>query len=225
HEEPGRQIETPRALFDLWIDAAEEAYAGIALSEEFRQVYGRMVDAQMRLRAGMQRPVEQMCSTLGMPTRTEVDAAHREIVELERALRRLRDAVEGGPMPAAPAAPRDGARRAAKAQSGASKSVRAADKAPDASPSGGGARKASTKAAPGQSASTKAASKKTPSKAASSQKASSKTGSSKSPSSRPAPRKAAARTQVQSAKPAKPAAKGKPATRAARKLAPRPSVS
>src|SRR5690606_11360928 len=167
-----------------------------------------MVDAQMRLRAGMQRQVEQMCSTLGMPTRTEVDAAHRKIVELERALRRLRDAVEGGPMPAAPASPRQGARRdAAKTQSGASKSVRAADKAPDASPSGGGARKASTKAVPGQSASTKAASKKTPSKAASSQKASSKTGSSKSPSSRPAPRKAAARKHVRPAKSAKPAAK------------------
>ena len=226
HEEPGRQIETPRALFDLWIDAAEEAYAGIALSEEFRQVYGRMVDAQMRLRAGMQRQVEQMCSTLGMPTRTEVDAAHRKIVELERALRRLRDAVEGGPMPAAPASPRQGARRdAVKTQSGASKSVRAADKAPDASPSGGVARKASTKAAPGQSASSQAASKKTPSKAASSQKASSKTGSKKSTSNRPAPRKAAPRKQVQAAKPAKPAAKGRSATRAARKLAPRPSVS
>ena len=38
-EEPGRQIESARALYDLWIDAAEEAYAEIALSEEFREVY------------------------------------------------------------------------------------------------------------------------------------------------------------------------------------------
>lgn len=102
HEEPGRQIETPRALFDLWIDAAEEAYAEIALSQEFRHAYAQLVDAQMRLRAGVQREVEQACTTLGMPTRTEVDAAHRKIVELERAMRRLRDAAEGGPAPAAP---------------------------------------------------------------------------------------------------------------------------
>src|SRR5690606_32762441 len=40
-EEPGRQIDSPRALFDLWIDAAEEAYAEIALSREFREAYGR----------------------------------------------------------------------------------------------------------------------------------------------------------------------------------------
>jgi len=30
--EPGRQLKSARALFDLWIDAAEEAYAEVALS-------------------------------------------------------------------------------------------------------------------------------------------------------------------------------------------------
>ena len=91
-EEPGRQLTSARALFDLWIDAAEEAYAEIALSPEFREVYGARVNAQMRLRGGVQREIEQMSAMLGMPTRTEVDAAHRKIAELERALRRMRDA-------------------------------------------------------------------------------------------------------------------------------------
>jgi hypothetical protein len=91
-EEPGRQLTSARALFDLWIDAAEEAYAGVALSPEFREVYGAMVNAQMRLRSGIQREVERVCETFGMPTRTEVDAAHRKIAELERMLRRMRDA-------------------------------------------------------------------------------------------------------------------------------------
>lgn len=92
--EPGKQIESTRALFDLWIDAAEEAYAEIALSERFRDAYGALVDAQMRLRAGVQREVEQLGQLLGTPTRSEVDAAHRKIVELERELRRMRDAVD-----------------------------------------------------------------------------------------------------------------------------------
>ena len=91
-EEPGRQLTSARALFDLWIDAAEEAYAQVALSPEFREVYGAYVNAQMRLRNGMQREVEQACAAMGMPTRTEVDAAHRKIAELERVLRRMRDA-------------------------------------------------------------------------------------------------------------------------------------
>ncbi|MDH5823488.1 class III poly(R)-hydroxyalkanoic acid synthase subunit PhaE [Luteimonas sp. RD2P54] len=99
-EEPGRQIESPRALFDLWIDAAEEAYAEIALSEEFRAVYGRLVNAQMRLRAGIQREVEQVSAMFGMPTRSELDGAHRKIVELERAVRRMRDQARPAPAPA-----------------------------------------------------------------------------------------------------------------------------
>jgi len=101
-EEPGRQVTSARALFDLWIDAAEEAYAGIALSPEFRKVYGARVNAQMRVRQGMQREVEQMSAMFGMPTHTEVDAAHRKIAELERLVRRMRDPVE--PAAAKPAA-------------------------------------------------------------------------------------------------------------------------
>lgn len=91
--EPGRQLQSARALFDLWIDAAEEAYAEIALSAGFRKVYGELVNAQMRVRAGIQNEVERMCGMFGMPGRTEVDSAHRKIAELERQLRRLRDAV------------------------------------------------------------------------------------------------------------------------------------
>lgn len=90
----GDKLESARALFDLWIDAAEEAYADVALSPEYRKAYGALVNAQMRLRAGVQREVEQTSGQFGMPTRTEVDAAHRKIAELERELRRLRDAVE-----------------------------------------------------------------------------------------------------------------------------------
>ncbi|HST43645.1 MAG TPA: class III poly(R)-hydroxyalkanoic acid synthase subunit PhaE [Luteimonas sp.] len=90
-EAPGLQIRSTRALFDLWIEAAEEAYAESALSPGFREAYGRMVNAQMRLRAAVQGEVEQVTGQLGMPTRSELDGAHRKIAELERAVRRLRD--------------------------------------------------------------------------------------------------------------------------------------
>ncbi len=90
-EEPGRQLTTARALFDLWIDAAEEAYARIALSPEFRKVYGARVNAQMRLRQRVQGEVEQMGAMFGMPTRSDLDAAFRKIDALERALRKMRD--------------------------------------------------------------------------------------------------------------------------------------
>ncbi|MEO8365081.1 MAG: class III poly(R)-hydroxyalkanoic acid synthase subunit PhaE [Pseudoxanthomonas sp.] len=114
HEGPGRQITSARALFDLWIDSAEQAYAAIALSAEFRKVYGALTNAQMRLRAAIQLEVEHMTGMFGMPTRTEIDSAHRKIADLERTLRRAAAAAaravsEPGPTraggPAGPAKP------------------------------------------------------------------------------------------------------------------------
>jgi len=95
--EPGRQLQNARALFDLWIDAAEEAYAQVAMSDDFRHVYGGLANAQAGLRLAVQREVEQVCALFGMPTRTEVDSAHRKIVELERALRKAARAQAAAP--------------------------------------------------------------------------------------------------------------------------------
>ncbi|MGN6512464.1 MAG: class III poly(R)-hydroxyalkanoic acid synthase subunit PhaE, partial [Lysobacteraceae bacterium] len=99
HAQPGRQLGSARALFDLWIDACEEAYAEVALSAEFRAAWAALVNAQMGLRAGVQKEVEFAAGLLGMPTRTEVDAAHRKIAGLERAVRELRDALDARPQP------------------------------------------------------------------------------------------------------------------------------
>lgn len=97
HEAPGSQLTSARALFDLWIEAAEEAYSAIALSEEFREVYAEFANAHMRLRAALQQEVEKVCEQFGMPTRTEMDAAHRRIAELERILRRMATRDEAPP--------------------------------------------------------------------------------------------------------------------------------
>lgn len=95
HEAPGRQLGSLRAIYDLWIDAAEEAYAEVALSAEFGAAYGEMVNAQMRLRAANQDAVERVCRELGMPTRSEVTAAHRKVHALERSVRALRAELAG----------------------------------------------------------------------------------------------------------------------------------
>lgn len=86
-EQPGRQIESARALYDVWIDAAEEAFAGVAMSPEYRAVYGDLVNSQMRVRAGINAEVERIAAQFGLPTRTEVDSMARQLHELRRALR------------------------------------------------------------------------------------------------------------------------------------------
>jgi class III poly(R)-hydroxyalkanoic acid synthase PhaE subunit len=90
--EPGRQIDSVRALYDLWVDAAEEAYAEVALSQEFRKVYGDVVNAQMRVRSQLQQEVERIGVDLGMPTRTELNSVHKRLHDLRRELRASQEA-------------------------------------------------------------------------------------------------------------------------------------
>lgn len=85
--EPGRQLDSVRALYDLWVDSAEEAYAEIALTDEFRKVYGDVVNSQMRVRSQMQQEVERIGVDLGMPTRTELNSVHKRLHDLRRELR------------------------------------------------------------------------------------------------------------------------------------------
>lgn len=77
-------IESMKALYDLWVDAVEEAYAEIALSDEFRAAYGEMVNTQMRVRQMQQRQTAQWCRELGMPTREEVSALGERLQQLRR---------------------------------------------------------------------------------------------------------------------------------------------
>jgi class III poly(R)-hydroxyalkanoic acid synthase PhaE subunit len=86
-EQPGRQIDSMRALYDLWVDAAEEGYAEIALSHEFREVYGAMVNAQMRVRSQVQQDVERMAADFGMPTRSEINSIGERLQALRREVR------------------------------------------------------------------------------------------------------------------------------------------
>lgn len=87
HAEPGRQIDSLKALYDLWVDCAEEAYAQIALSDEFRDAYGNMVNAQMRVRQLQQSKTEELCKEFGIPTRSEVSSLGERLQQLRRDLR------------------------------------------------------------------------------------------------------------------------------------------
>lgn len=91
--EPGRQVDSLKALYDLWVDASEEAYAEIALSDEFRGVYGEMVDTQMRVRQLQQQQTEQLCQQLGVPTRSEVSSLGERLQALRREVRASRNGV------------------------------------------------------------------------------------------------------------------------------------
>lgn len=102
--EPGRELTSVRAFYDLWIDAMEEGYAEVALSPEFRAVYGDLVNAQMKVRQMVQQEVERNAAALGMPTRTELDGVLKKLAEVKRKLAALEEAAAERDEPIAPQA-------------------------------------------------------------------------------------------------------------------------
>lgn len=94
--EPGRQITSMRGLYDVFVDASEEGYAEVALSSEFREVYGEMVNAQMRVRQLVQGEVERSTAALGMPSRSELDTVHKRMHEMRRQIADLEERSHGG---------------------------------------------------------------------------------------------------------------------------------
>lgn len=78
-----------RSIYDRWVNLAEESYAEAALSDEFREVYASLVNAQMRLKMLQQRQVERVATQAGMPTRKEVDSLGERLQAVRRELRHL----------------------------------------------------------------------------------------------------------------------------------------
>jgi class III poly(R)-hydroxyalkanoic acid synthase PhaE subunit len=87
---PAAGEESMRSIYDRWVNLAEESYAEAALSEEFREVYASLVNAQMRLKLLQQRQVERAAVQAGMPTRKEVDSLGERLQAARRELRQLR---------------------------------------------------------------------------------------------------------------------------------------
>lgn len=86
--------ESMRSIYDRWVNLAEESYAEAALSEEFREVYASLVNAQMRLKLLQQRQVERVAVQAGMPTRKEVDSLGERLQAVRRELRHMKGLVD-----------------------------------------------------------------------------------------------------------------------------------
>lgn len=120
--EQGPKLTSLRAIYDLYVDAAEDAYATVALRDDFRHAYGALVNAQMRVKAGVKQQVATAAADVGIVTDGDVrgladrvQAQARELRQLKAELRALK-----AQSPAAPTA--------SPAESGAAEAPTAATK-------------------------------------------------------------------------------------------------
>ena len=86
---PPTDADSMRSVYDRWVNLAEESYGEAALSDEFKDVYASLVNAQMRVKVLQQKQVERFAAQAGMPTRTEVDSLGERLQAVRRELRHL----------------------------------------------------------------------------------------------------------------------------------------
>lgn len=90
----GKPLHSMRDLYVLWVDCNEEANAATVTTKEFNELNSRMMNALMRVRRNMAETMDNTMGAMNLPTRRELDSAHRQIASLRRRLSALEDALQ-----------------------------------------------------------------------------------------------------------------------------------
>jgi polyhydroxyalkanoate synthase subunit PhaE len=88
--EQEQPVSSLRALYDLWVDAGEEAYMELVSTDEYAEIYGRLVNALMALKHQGRNMVDESLGALGMPTSKAMNTVQRRQQEIRRDLTALR---------------------------------------------------------------------------------------------------------------------------------------
>ncbi len=86
YAEQGKEINTLREVYDLWVDCSEEAYSDFVRSPEYTDLYGRMVNSLMAVKQQGRVITEENMAAMGMPTQTDFDTLAKRQQELRRQL-------------------------------------------------------------------------------------------------------------------------------------------
>lgn len=83
-----------RAVYDLWVESGEQAYAAAAHAPEFAKAQAELNEALLDLRREQQKQVEDWARALDLPTRAEVNTLIERVNTLRRRMRELEEELE-----------------------------------------------------------------------------------------------------------------------------------
>lgn len=70
------------ALYEIWVECAEEAYAATVRKESFCRLQAQLTNTAMALLLAQRKQADVLARAWGLPTREEADAMQRQIREL-----------------------------------------------------------------------------------------------------------------------------------------------
>lgn len=88
--EEGQTVESLRAFLTRWSETADRIFKDVFRSDAYVTVQSRLVNALMHYRIKQREVNERLLELYDMPTRSEVDEAHRRIYELRKEVKALK---------------------------------------------------------------------------------------------------------------------------------------
>ena len=73
-----------RELYDLWVEISEEHYAEFAMSEEYQELYGDMVNRLMIMRGHYGEIADDFLRAINLPNTREIDTMQERLQQLRR---------------------------------------------------------------------------------------------------------------------------------------------
>ncbi len=83
-------IDSMRGLYDFWVDVNEDVYGKFAMSDEYRVVYGDLVNSLVAVQQASNELMEDVYQAMNLPTRTDLEAVSRRLQQVRRENRQLR---------------------------------------------------------------------------------------------------------------------------------------
>lgn len=135
--ETGSAPKTLRELYDMWVEISEEHYAEFAMSEEYQDLYGDMVNRLMILKKHYSEIINDFLRSMNLPNTREVDTMQqrlqqlrRENVQLRKDVKEIKSMLQRPSAKPAPAAKSSPARKNVAAKSAPKRKKVIASKAP-----------------------------------------------------------------------------------------------
>jgi class III poly(R)-hydroxyalkanoic acid synthase PhaE subunit len=90
----GKQIDSARSFYDLWVGCSEEVYGEQVMTPEYAKIHGKLVNALMALKQKLSQLVDETLGGLNMPTRRELRTLQDRLQDSRREYKALQAEVE-----------------------------------------------------------------------------------------------------------------------------------
>jgi class III poly(R)-hydroxyalkanoic acid synthase PhaE subunit len=79
-----KSISSLRDLYDLWVDSHEEAYSDFVLTEDYSQLYGRLINSMLAFRSHSQQFTSESLKSLNLSTVDKQDTLQQELLDVKQ---------------------------------------------------------------------------------------------------------------------------------------------